>query len=73
MIILLISVFSISSAIVQVTILDYNDNSPVLSAKSYSLTIEEDTDVGETFDIFDYEDEDSGNNAVVTYSIDSGE
>lgn len=53
----------------QITVVDYNDNSPMLSADAYSLEINEDTAKFSTFDIFMYDDEDSGSNAVATYSI----
>ncbi len=51
------------------SILDFNDNPPVLSEEVYSLVIEEDEDIKSTYDIFSYTDADSGSNALVSYSI----
>ena len=51
------------------SILDYNDNNPVLSEESYSLVLDEDTSIKTIFDVFSYSDKDSGNNAVATYKL----
>ena len=62
---------TISSSVVLVTISDYNDNRPTLSAKNYSLSLYEDTDEGTTYSLFSYEDIDSGMNAVAEYSLEN--
>ena len=55
------------------SILDVNDNAPVLSDNVYDLIIEEDEAVGSIIDIsISYSDADSGSNAMSTYSINTG-
>ncbi len=53
------------------TILDFNDNNPVLSEDNYEIVLMEDTEVPTIFNIFSYEDKDSGNNGIATYMIDN--
>ncbi len=58
-----------TEALLNITILDENDNSPVLSQRTYTATIPENTGVGLFVIQLQATDIDSGRNAQLTYSI----
>lgn len=57
---------------VNITILDINDNSPVFTKPSFSVTVPESLRIGSRFLNVTASDADSGDNALLTFSIMSG-
>ena len=57
---------------VNVTILDVNDNSPVFSENPFTITVSESLPVGSRFLNVTASDADIGDNALLTWSIMSG-
>ena len=61
-----------NTAIVKILVLDSNDNAPVFTQTEQSFDLLETTQPGEFIIQFSAIDEDIGNNALITYSIASG-
>ena len=51
------------------TLIDVNDNSPVFEDSPYIVHVEENLPVGSTVDRFTANDQDEGNNQLITYSL----
>ena len=62
------SLFS-DQALVIVTVTDINDNAPVFNQTQYSLQVREDIATNTIIDVIEATDEDSGSNALLTYSL----
>ena len=62
----------LSTVVVNVTILDVNDNTPICSQASYVIEVAENFTVNNTIVNLQCSDADQGQNAVFTYSITSG-
>ncbi|XP_078366665.1 protocadherin Fat 4-like [Oculina patagonica] len=58
-----------SYAILNITVTDFNDNQPKFSQNSFNLGVSEDTAVDTYFDQITATDEDTGENAKITYSL----
>ena len=56
---------------VNITILDINDNTPVFSRNSYSITMKENNTIGSHILTVNATDADTGPNATVTYRLNS--
>ena len=56
-----------------VIILDVNDNPPVFSRSTYAITVSESTPVGETLLQLEATDADSGSNALIEFSLVTGD
>ena len=61
-----------STAVVNVTILDVNDNAPLCSHASYVIEMAENFTVNNTVVSLQCSDADHGHNAVISYNISSG-
>ena len=61
-----------SSATVTVSVTDANDNAPVFNPSGYAVIVSEDASVSSTVIQVTASDADTGNNAVLTYSISQG-
>lgn len=61
-----------STAVVNVTILDVNDNAPLCSHASYVIEMAENFTVNNTVVSLQCSDADHGHNAVISYNITSG-
>ena len=61
-----------STAAVNVTILDVNDNAPLCSQASYVIEVAENFTVNNTIVSLQCSDADQGQNAVISYNISSG-
>ena len=60
---------SVSMGMLEIEILDSNDNQPIPSQDSYSISLAEDVPIGRTILTLTSSDEDTGSNAELTYSI----
>ena len=61
-----------STAVVNVTIIDVNDNAPLCSQASYVIKVAENFTVNNTVVSLQCIDADQGQNAVISYNISSG-
>ena len=62
-----------STTTIEVLVVDVNDNAPVFTPSFYTAVVEEFTRVGKSVLTVHADDEDSGNNAVVTYRLKDAE
>ena len=64
---------SIALATVEITVLDVNDNKPVILPSSLTVYIKEDASTGISYAKFTCSDEDSNDNSLTSFLIDNGD